>query len=332
MIDDDASEPDLVDRAWDLIAEGDLAGALASALRSLEEDEDSPEGHHVVGYVYALEGKLQAALQHYLRAIAVDGGFFDALLQAADVLLQLGETRRAESLVEDALDLAETAEERAAALLLHVDTLLTAGRREEAVMAASALPEGPFAAPELDFRVGRARFEVGDLQGAAPLLELAARRPGASADAYYFYGLVLDERDDPAAMAAAFVQCRDADLATPRFPWAEPLATFERRVSRALQRLPSSLGAPLEGALVVVDEVPGAELVSEGFAPRASCLFEEVELPRRAGDPARLARLFVYQRNVERAAGTPDRIDEELDLALRAEIQAVLNGPPRPTP
>ncbi|MEO0324638.1 MAG: tetratricopeptide repeat protein, partial [Myxococcota bacterium] len=306
------------------------AGALASALRSLENDEDSPEGHHVVGYIYALEGKLQEALQHYLQAIAVDGGFFDALLEAADVLLQLGDTRRAETFVEDALDLAETAEERADALLLHVDTLLVAGRREEASVAAAALPDGPFSVPELDLRVGRAHFEVGNLDAAAPLLELAARRPGASADAYYFYALVLDDRDDPASMAAAFVQCRDADLATPRFPWSEPLPTFERRVSRALKRLPARTSAPLEGALVVVDEVPGAELVSEGFDPRAPCLFEEVELPRRQGDPARLARLFVYQRNVERAAGVPDRLDELLDGALQAELDAVLNGPPRP--
>ncbi|MEM1415922.1 MAG: tetratricopeptide repeat protein [Myxococcota bacterium] len=318
MTHDDDLDP--LDQAWDLIAEGDLAGALASALESLRDDEDSPEGHNVVGYVYAMEGNLEQALRHYLHALSVDDGFLDALLNATDVLIQLGETERALGLLEDALDVAESPEERAEALLLQVDALLSAGRREEAAEVVGTLPDGPFENPQLDFLVGRARFEVGDLEGAAPLLELAARRPGAHGDAHYYRALVLEERDDPAGMAAAFVQCRDADLEAPRPAWAEPIPVFERRVGQALRRLPRRFADRLEGALVIVDDVPGAELVSEGFDPRAVALVEEVELPRRSGDPVRLCRVFVYQRNAERAAGAQDRMDDELLAALQHEM------------
>ena len=54
-----------LDRGWDLVSRGDLAGALRSAERSLEIDGESPEAHNLIGYVHMLEGHAEKALEHY---------------------------------------------------------------------------------------------------------------------------------------------------------------------------------------------------------------------------------------------------------------------------
>src|SRR5678815_4158341 len=101
-----------LDRGWDLAQKGDAAGASACAKRALEIDPQSPEVHNLLGFGAALAGESEEALEHYRQAIALDETYLEAMLNAAEVLMQpLGDWDEAIAMCSDALDYAETPEE-----------------------------------------------------------------------------------------------------------------------------------------------------------------------------------------------------------------------------
>ena len=107
-----------LDRGWDLIQRGDTRGAEASARRALEIDPSSPEAHNLLGYVAALEGDGEEAIENYRQAIALDETYLEAMLNAAEVYIHpLGEFDQAIDMCDQALDLAEVEEEVIDALL-----------------------------------------------------------------------------------------------------------------------------------------------------------------------------------------------------------------------
>jgi Flp pilus assembly protein TadD len=114
-----------LDRGWDLAQRGDSRGAELSARRALEIDAQSPEAHNLLGYVAALQGDFEDAIENYRQAIALDDTYLEAMLNAAEVYIHpLGDFEQAISLCEQALDLVENDDELVDALLLYFDALL----------------------------------------------------------------------------------------------------------------------------------------------------------------------------------------------------------------
>jgi hypothetical protein len=85
--------------------------------------------------------------------------------------------------------------------------------------------------------------------------------------------------------------------------------------------------------------MPGIEFVIDGVDPRALILLDDISPgPLSAGAmvsspisargsavlQAPSARLFVYQRNLERLAGALESVESELSAALERELAAVL--------
>jgi tetratricopeptide (TPR) repeat protein len=90
-----------LDRGWDLAQKGDASGASACARRALEIDPKSPEVHNLLGYTAALAGDAEEALEHYKQALALDETYFEAMLNAAEVLMHpLGEWDEAIAMCE----------------------------------------------------------------------------------------------------------------------------------------------------------------------------------------------------------------------------------------
>lgn len=324
---DDSNEPmdqltAHLDRGWDLVARGDLAGAMLSAQKSVELDEESPEAHNLLGYVYQAQGRADEALDHYRQALDLEESYVDAMLNAADVLLHpIGDHEAALRYADEALDwlTEEEVDLRADALLIKVDVHLAKDDREAAKRVVALLPDGPFENPALNLQVGRARFETGDVEGAEPLIRKALDEQPPAADAYYYLGLILEAKGDRRGALVGLLSARDLDLATPPPPWSLPHDQFERRVQSALMRLPPALAPVVEGALVVVSDVPGAEVVAEGVDPRIGVLLDDVA---PEGQPPRVGRLFVYQRNVERIAAGLLEVEDEIVQSIEAELAA----------
>ena len=311
-----------LDRGWDLVSRGDLAGALVSARKGLELDADSPEAHNLLGFVLAAEGHAEEALEHYRRAIDLDETFVEAMLNAAEVLVHpLGQVADAIAILDEALDYVEGQDETADALLLKVDALLQGGDKEAARSVVARLPSGPFENPHLPFAIGRARFETGDADGAEPLLAQAVQEEPEHADAHYYLGLLHELRGDVRSATLAFLLAREIEAHAPAPPWAVPTDQFERRVESAIRRLPEGLREVLDGSLVVVVELPGAEVVAEGVDPHVPVLLDG--LGGDAGRP-KLERLFVYQRNVERISMNAFELEDEVVRCIEYELSAAL--------
>jgi tetratricopeptide (TPR) repeat protein len=310
-----------LDRGWDLAQKGDAPGAIECAKRALEIDPQSPEVHNLMGYASALDGDADDALEHYRQAIALDETYFEAMLNAAELMLgPLADSEGAIDQIEEALDYAETDEEIADCILLKVDALMAKADYEEAKRAMSMLPDGPFNGPSYLFLMGRAWYELGQLDKAAPLIEQAATADPTSADAQYYLGLVRDEQGDARAATEALLRSRALDMTRSPPAWAPSPEAFGTVVRAAIEKLDLVLARYVREAEVFVVDLPGAELVVDGVDPRALLVLDTPMVEE--GAPPRV-RVFVYQRNVERASGSLEAMDTELGAALEREVTAV---------
>ena len=75
-------------------------------------------------------------------------------------------------------------------------------------------------------------------------------------------------------------------------------------------------------------DVPGVEVVVDGVDPRALLLLDGVNAGATVATMT--ARVFVYQRNVERLAGSIEHVAAEIRAALEREITATFLEPDGP--
>lgn len=317
-----------LDRGWDLIQRGDAGGAEASVRRALELDSESPEAYNLLGYVSALRGDFEEAAEHYRQAIALDDTYLEAILNAAELHIHpLPDFEEAERLCDDALDLVESDEERVDALLLKFDALLGQNRLEAARELCERFPPPPYENPAHAFLVGRAFYEVSETRRAMPLIEEATRVTPDSAEAFYYLGLIRDEQGAEGAATRAFLRSRELDLAMAEPAWSLSSATFMETVLSVVETLPDTSRALLDTSAIYVAAMPGAEMVVDGVDPRAVLMLDALSPPppTEGQQPEGSAlRLFVYQRNLERIAGSIEHLVSELRAALESELTAYL--------
>ena len=345
-----------LDRGWDLVQRGDAQGAELSARRALELESDSPEAYNLLGYAAALRGDFEDAIEHYEQAIALDDSYLEAILNAAELCIYpISDFEAAERYCDDALELAESDEERIDALLLKFDALMGRGQTEAAKALCARLPKEQFENPAHAFLIARAFYEIGDISTAAPLIEEAVRVNPVSPEAYYYQGLIHDEQGHTKTALSAFLKSRELDLAAPSPPWSVSSETFSELVHGVVAALPAEQTALLDRDQIFVADAPGVEVVVDGVDPRALLLLEPLHLedegpqdatsnpdttPTASGLSSALpeleaespdarvdatvalamARLFVYQRNLERVAGTMEGIRAELSAMLEREL------------
>jgi len=331
-----------LDRGWDLIQRGDTRGAEASARRALELDPNSPEAHNLLGFVAALEGEGEEAVEAYNQAIALDETYLEAMLNAAEVYIHpLAEFDQAISMCDQALSLAEVDEEVIDALLLKFDAFLGKGDMDGAARVITRIPAGPYDNPSHTFLVGRAFYELGQTDQAGALVTEAAAKDPRHAEAHYYLGLIRDEQGDTRAATAAFLRSRELDLETGMPPWAPGRDAFAAMTVRCVTVLNQVLRNYVEGAEAYVSDMPGMELVADGVDPRALVLLDGVSeepphaLPahsrHRATNEGRCTRIFVYALNVSRLSGGLEILEREILSALEREITATFLEPEQGT-
>lgn len=319
-----------LDRGWDLVQRGDTRGAEASARRALELDPNSPEAHNLLGFVAALEGEGEEAIESYRQAIALDETYLEAMLNAAEVYIHpLGEFDKAIQMCDQALELAEVDEELIDALLLKFDAQLGKADHDGASKTMARVPNGPYDNPSHTFLVGRAFYELGQSGRAGPLIEEAAAKDPRHAEAHYYLGLIRDERGETRGATEAFLRSRELDLETGMPPWAPGREVFLTITRRIIESLNSVLRQYVDASDIYIADVPGMELVAEGVDPRALVLLDGLASDgRRELDDLRpCARLFVYALNVARLSGGLETLEQEIAGALEREITATFLEP-----
>jgi tetratricopeptide (TPR) repeat protein len=319
-----------LDRGWDLVQRGDTRGAEASARRALELDPNSPEAHNLLGYVAAMAGDGEEAIEAYQQAIALDETYLEAMLNAAEVYIApLGDFDQAIRLCDQALDLAEIDEEVIDALLLKFDALLGKGDLEEAGRVLRRIPVGPYENPSQAFLVGRAHYELGQHDRAMELIEETCLKDPEHAEAAYYAGLLRDAQGDARGATRAFLRSRELDVQLGLPPWSPSGEAFGEMTERALANLATVLKPYVAGADVFVTDAPGVELVADGVDPRALILLDGV-VEEDGGSP-RASRVFVYAINVTRVAGSTESVESEIADALEREISATFLEPDHDT-
>lgn len=315
-----------LDRGWDLVQRGDTRGAEASARRALELDPQSPEAHNLLGFVAALEGEGEEAIEAYRQAIALDDTYLEAMLNAAEVYIHpLGDYEEAIEMCDQALDLAEVDEEIIDALLLKFDALLGKGDNDAASAVVKRIPPGPYDNPSHTFLVGRAYYEAGHVERARNLIEEAASKDPRHAEAHYYLGLIRDERGDARGATQAFLRSRELDIEAGMPPWAPDRPAFLQLSVKAAQGINQVLRRYIEGAELYVSDAPGMELVAEGVDPRALVLLDGID--ERGKELRQASRVFIYALNIVRLAGGVDSIEREVALAIEREISATFLEP-----
>jgi hypothetical protein len=132
----------------------------------------------------------------------------------------------------------------------------------------------------------------------------------------------------------AFLRSRALDMTKPAPTWAPSPEAFAQLVRRVVQGLDAILARWVRDADVYIVDVPGAELVVDGVDPRAMVILDArtPDEPTGTETGALQARLFIYQRNVERGAGSVAALEAELSANLEREITAVFLERDAPTP
>jgi tetratricopeptide (TPR) repeat protein len=314
-----------LDRGWDLVQRGETQGAQESARRALELDPESPEAHNLLGYAAALQGDLEEALDAYEQAIALDDTYVEAMLNAAELYLHpLGELDEVIGLCEQALGVTEYQDEIVDALMLQFEALVGKGETDEARKVLARVPPGPYEQAAQSFLVARARYELGELDVAAALLDATLAKDPSHADAWYYSGLVREDQGDRRGAIEALLRSRELELEAGLPPWTPNADALKLLTEKAIAELSPEVAVHIDGAAVYIAAVPGAEVVVDGVDPRTPVLVEVVPLAEPGTEAAQNeVRVFVYALNVVKAAGGPHAIEAQLRAALEHEIQAV---------
>jgi tetratricopeptide (TPR) repeat protein len=324
-----------LERGWDLAQRGDTRGAASSARRALELEPDSPEVHNLLGFVAALEGDCEEAVEAYQQAVLLDDGYVEAMLNAAELLVHpMGRYDEALRMCEQVLDISEYDDEVVDALLLKFEALSATGQDDEAIKTLARMPAGPFDNPSQNFLAGRAHFEAGDHATAGRFIEAALAQDERNPEAHYYAGLLSEERGDSRGACVSFLRTRQLELEMGMPAWAPNPETFLLFTQNAIAALDDHLRAFMEGAELYVADLPGPEVVVDGVDPRSSALVEAVfvgpEEPN--GSAAELAvepdqvelRVFLYALNIMRAAAGLHAVQQTIHEALAGELAAAL--------
>jgi tetratricopeptide (TPR) repeat protein len=305
-----------LDRGWDLVSRGETTRALVSARRALDMDEGAPEVHNLLGYIHAVDGDYEEALECYRRALELDEWYLDPMLNAAEILVNPeADPEEAIRLCRLALEVASTPEEMTEASLIEVEALMNLARVDDASSRLAEVGLAESLSPPYLVLVGRLHYEMGNLAEARRFSERALAADDSLADAWYYAGLVARDEGRRIDAVVAFLATRERDLGMAQPPWAAGRPPLGESVTKALEALPPETTVMLESTAVVIEPYPSERQIRDELDPRQVVLIEGVDPARRVFE-----RLWVFSRNVERAVPTAASLVADLAYFIEREV------------
>ena len=306
-----------LDRSWDLISRGETTQALVAARHALDIDVESSEVHNLLGYIHALQGDFEEALECYRKAIELDEWYLEPLLNAAELLAHPdADPGEAIVLCRQATELELSPEELADALLIEVDALINLGRAADARDRLATIEESDALPVAYQIAIGRALLDLGDPLTARPFVTRAVELDPELPDVWYASGILARDEGRRIDAVAAFLEARKRDLALPRVPWSRPAGEIETLARQVVATLDASAREQVAGARIRVADYPSEEQIRREVDPRQVVLLEGVDPERGAFEV-----LWIFTLNLERISG-PAEPGEELRIYLIAELGA----------
>jgi predicted Zn-dependent protease with MMP-like domain len=166
------------------------------------------------------------------------------------------------------------------------------------------------------------RFDEAEVAVAA-----ARAMPDAIIDVHVVEGMLLEHRGKFLEADACFATAAELGPEKYRLPTRLTRQQFDREVRKAARKLPRQFRQALDRVPVVVQDLPHAGLADDGdsleLPPDILGLFEGVPLPDTEAMEVVAAQpncIYLFQRNLERAATDPDDLIAQIEITLYHEL------------
>jgi predicted Zn-dependent protease with MMP-like domain len=173
--------------------------------------------------------------------------------------------------------------------------------------------------------LGWARFRSCDFAGAAESVAAALELDPDLSDAHQLRGLLAERADDDALAEEAFAQARRLD--PERYP--DPVTMDEEEflevAQEAVAELDEEIREVLEETAFFVQPVPSDELLKDAdppLDPQLLGLFLGRNLLEKSVHESGMLpnTMYLFQRNLERAASTREELEKEIRITVLHEI------------
>jgi len=327
----DAPVPDLLEQAAREFEKGRFEGALECAREASRIDPQSVAGHHFRGAALAELGHLDEARTAYARALVLDPADAAVLRSAADLhVRRLGardDLELALAYVQRGLLRASKLKDRA---LLKDLYLLQAmahddlGRPADALAAASHALDYDMHDREARREKGVALFELCRFPEAqVELAKLAADEPDAWAE--HYLGLIAERLHDDAAAAEHFARAQKLDPEAFRASPSPSVSVFAKVVQEEVSKLPKEIQAGLSHSKFAVIDLPDQSDLTATDPPLSPGILGLFRPPPEGAPSTDKPAIFLYRRNLARAAHTDEELHREVRDTLLHEV-GHLNG------
>jgi predicted Zn-dependent protease with MMP-like domain/predicted Zn-dependent protease len=313
---------DELDRAWQLLEQGDPAAArkLADKMAPTVGDEGKADLLLLRSACAREEGQVEEALALLAETIQVDPEWVTPELWTAELLMSEERTEEALSHASRALDLADDEDEYLEALAVKAGIEIDLGKVEAARQTLGELPAADEVQldPVWSLEIGYLLLAVEDAAEARRRFQALADQDPELADAWYGVGLAAENQDDENGKREAWGRVLKLDE---RRPLEDPLlseAEMAQVAEAALGELPERARKLIENVPILVTDLPARADVEQGLDPRLLGLFAGTAHPDSShlGGQPHLTQILLFRKNLERVAGDVEE--------LRAEIRTTL--------
>jgi predicted Zn-dependent protease with MMP-like domain len=313
---------DELDQAWQLLEQGNPAGAraLADKLAPSIDEEGKADIFLLRAACAREEGHSAEALELLAQTIAVDPEWVTPELWTAELLMSEDRAAEALSHAARALDLAEEEDEYLEAVAVKAGIEIELGKLPAARETLGELP--PADEVQIDpiwaLELGYLLLAVEDAAEARRRFQALADHDPELADAWYGVGLAAEAQDDENGKREAWSRVLKLDE---RQPLNEPLLTEAEMASaaeEALAELPERARKLIQNVPILIADLPARDDVATGLDPRLLGLFAGTAHPDASslGSAPHLTQILLFRKNLERVAGDVDELRDEIRTTL----------------
>ncbi|MFL5389626.1 MAG: metallopeptidase family protein [Myxococcales bacterium] len=327
----DAPVPDLLEQAAREFEKGRFEGALECAREASRLDEQSVAAHHFRGAALAELGRVDEARTAYARALVLDPDDPEVLRSAADLHVRRFGARDdlelALAYVRRGLVRAHKLKDRPLLkdlYLLQAMAYDDLGRPGDALAAANHALESDMHDRETRREKGVALFELSRFDEAkTELSKLSADEPDAWAE--HYLGLIAERSHDDAAAAQHFAKAQKLDPDAFRSSPNPSVSAFAKMVQEEVSKLPKEVQDGLSHSKFAVVDLPDKNDLTATDPPLSPGILGLFRPPPEGASASDKPAIFLYRRNLSRAAHNDDELHREVRDTLLHEV-GHLNG------
>jgi predicted Zn-dependent protease with MMP-like domain len=319
------SEPNsAIERAWESLQEGDVAGARRIAESEHRRDPESPEILLLLAACCRGEDEPDKAMSLLEKASAVAADWSAPELWIAEILAEdLDRPADAVAHAALALDRAEEEDEFLDALMLKAGLDIKLGKLKAAQTTLAELPSATEVElpAELALDLAYLFLEAGDGEEAQIRFQALADAHLEEAEAWYGLGLCAEARGDETAKRQAWLRVLATDAAAALESAHLSEAEMAEAAEQALMELPARARKLIENVPVLVVDLPARDEVEQGLDPRLLGLFSGAAYSDSAalGGAPQVTQILLFRKNLERMALDAEDLREQIRITLLHE-------------